>query len=129
MFKTPPPMTFRRIFGDIFPRLNFFVSLSKHDLADIGASVDNMCLQPDERSKIVAASRAAVRRIGMQLITDKKAAVAAARASGEVKKKDVGGRDLLALLIRANMAIDIPDSQRLSDEEVLSREFRYPPID
>ena len=65
----------------------------------------------------------------MQLITDKKAAVAAAQASGEVKKKDVGGRDLLALLIRANMAIDIPDSQRLSDEEVLSREFRYPPID
>ncbi|KAI0677750.1 cytochrome P450 [Trametes maxima] len=102
MFKTPPPMTFKRIFGDLFPFLNF---------------------SPDERSKKVAESRAVMRRIGMQLINDKKAEITrlTAENAGGVEKKNMGGRDLLTLLIKANMAVDIPDSQRLSDEEVLSR--------
>lgn len=38
-----------------------------------------------------------------------------------LEKKSVNGRDLLTLLMRANMATDIPDHQRLSDEEVLAR--------
>ncbi|KAI0650938.1 cytochrome P450 [Trametes meyenii] len=102
MFKTPPPMTFKRIFGDLFPFLNF---------------------SPDERSKKVAESRAVMRRIGMQLINDKKAEITrlTAENAGGVEKKNMGGRDLLTLLIKANMAVDIPDSQRLSDEEVLSQ--------
>ena len=39
-----------------------------------------------------------------------------------VKRDDLQGRDLLSLLIKANMATDIPESQRLSDEDVLARE-------
>ena len=31
------------------------------------------------------------------------------------------GRDLLSLLIRANLSRDIPESQRLSEEDVLAR--------
>ena len=37
------------------------------------------------------------------------------------KKKSVHVRDILSLLVKANMAADIPESQRLSDEDVLVR--------
>ena len=53
-------------------------------------------------------------RIGLKLLEDSKAA--ACDSVGYSKS-----RDLLAVLVRANMAKDIPDSQRLSDAEVVSR--------
>ena len=66
-------------------------------------------------------------RIGKQLMVEKKAAILAeARQKGrEVERKDVTDRDLLTLLIKANMATDIPESQRLSDEEVLARKLLW----
>ena len=65
-----------------------------------------------------------MQRIGTQLIAEKKAALLArAREKGRgVQRKDMADRDLLSLLIKANMATDIPESQRLSEEEVLARE-------
>ena len=62
-------------------------------------------------------------KIGMGLIAEKKAAI---KAEGQEKEKEKYGgntraRDLLTLLIKANMATDIPDNQRLSDEDVLAR--------
>lgn len=67
-----------------------------------------------------------MRRIGMQLIAEKKAAILAASQDGKgVEKKDVVGRDLLTLLIKANMATDIPESQRLTDEEVVAQVPTY----
>lgn len=63
-------------------------------------------------------------RIGMDLIREKKAAILA-EASAGVEKKDVQGRDLLTLLMKANMATDIPESQRLSDEDVLAQVPTY----
>ena len=59
----------------------------------------------------------------MQLINDKKAAILSeTREKGRgPEKKDLAGRDLLTLLLKANMATDIPDNQRLTDREVLSR--------
>ena len=70
-----------------------------------------------------------MRRIGKQLIAEKKAAIV--RETAERKEKNPGdtgmarndmqGRDLLTLLLKANMATDIPDNQRLSDEDVLAR--------
>ena len=63
----------------------------------------------------------------MHLIAEKKAAVlrAAAQSGGdkEIGEKSVHDRDLLTLLIKANMNTDIPESQRLSDEDVLARKF------
>ncbi len=64
-----------------------------------------------------------MRRIGLDLIAEKKASILAASGQNGVEKKNVIGRDLLTLLIKANMATDIPDSQRLTDEEVLAREY------
>ena len=63
-----------------------------------------------------------MRRIGMQLIAEKKDAILAEMDASRKRGKDsVQGRDLLTVLLKANMADDIPESQRLTDEEVLAR--------
>ena len=46
--------------------------------------------------------------------------------SGAVGRQDVGGHDLLSLLIKANIAADMPESMRMSDTEILSREHIVP---
>lgn len=63
--------------------------------------------------------------IGMKLITDKKRAILQANEGlgGKVEGKSVEGKDLLSLLIRANMATDLPESARLNDEDVLARKL------
>lgn len=62
-------------------------------------------------------------RIGEELINKTKAEASAASAEDGVYEKSAfgGRRDLMTLLIRANMATDLPDSQRLSDDEVISQ--------
>jgi cytochrome P450 len=54
--------------------------------------------------------------IGHQILARSKAAI---RADGE---KDFGAkRDLLSILLKANMSGDVPTNQRLNDEELVSR--------
>ena len=63
-----------------------------------------------------------MRSIGLRLIREKRDAVLAeSSGDGSVTKESIQSRDLLSLLIKANMANDLPDEQRLSEEEVLSR--------
>jgi hypothetical protein len=45
--------------------------------------------------------------------------------SNTVEKKDVHGRDLLSLLVKSNLATDIPENQRLSSKELLARKFDF----
>jgi hypothetical protein len=40
-----------------------------------------------------------------------------------VEKQDVQGNDLLSLLVKSAIAADIPESMRLSDSAILSREY------
>ena len=61
-------------------------------------------------------------RVARKLIEEKKQAFLTESAAGSVGRRDVHSRDLLTLLIKANMASDIPEDQRLSDDEVLARE-------
>ncbi|KAI0643925.1 cytochrome P450 [Trametes meyenii] len=78
----------------------------------------------DARSRRVEEAQQAMRRIGSQLIAEKKAAIlqeSSTKKGAEIGRQSVQGRDLLTLLIKANMATDIPDSQRLSDEDVLAQ--------
>lgn len=67
----------------------------------------------------------AMRRMGKALLAEKQADIkqAATSAGGKVDGRLQGlrSRDLLTLLIKANMAEDIPEHQRLSDEDVLAR--------
>ncbi|KAI1791336.1 cytochrome P450 [Ganoderma leucocontextum] len=78
-------------------------------------------LFPNEGTKSAAKSLDVMRRFGMQLINEKKAQITSEKSSASVEKKDVQGRDILSLLIKANMASDVPDNQRLTDEEVLAQ--------
>ena len=62
--------------------------------------------------------------IGQQIVQDSKAAVMAAAEKGVPRlseEDDKPERDLLSLLIRANMDADLPEDQRLSDDDVLAR--------
>jgi hypothetical protein len=66
-----------------------------------------------------------LRSLGQGLVSQKKAKILATtqgNAQGVVEKKDFEGRDLLSLLIKANMATDLPDSARMTDEDILARE-------
>ncbi|PIL29235.1 cytochrome P450 [Ganoderma sinense ZZ0214-1] len=86
-------------------------------------------LFPDKQLRTIAEARAAMHRIGMQLILEKKAEIARGQAEKnsdqekllDGERRDLRSRDLLTLLIKANMAADIPESQRLSDEDVLAQ--------
>lgn len=60
-------------------------------------------------------------RIGKQLLRDAKAQAQVTRDDGG-DDLDLGGRDVLTLLVKANTAKDLHESQRLSDEDVLARE-------
>jgi hypothetical protein len=63
-------------------------------------------------------------RIGSILLANAKANVSATSKSGAVEKSDIVGRDLLSLLVKANMATDLKEEQKMSDEDVLARAFR-----
>ncbi|KAH9965560.1 cytochrome P450 [Lactifluus volemus] len=79
---------------------------------------------PTSRSRAIERALKEVRQVGSRVIEERKAAVLAERsASGSslVEKQDVQGNDLLSLLVKSNIAADIPESMRLSDFEILSQ--------
>lgn len=59
-----------------------------------------------------------MRRIGGELLAESKDTLQ--RAEGEKRAKHE--RDILSILVRANAMHDLPENQRLSDEDVLARE-------
>ena len=64
-------------------------------------------------------------RIGSQLLQERKDAVHQS-LSPNAGKILFQGKDLLSLLVKANMAADISENARLSDDEVLARvSFHY----
>lgn len=64
-----------------------------------------------------AAARRQMDVIGMQLISEKKAALQSAKERGEKPTS----RDILTLLLQQNMSDDVPPAQRLTDADVLAR--------
>ncbi|CDO71953.1 hypothetical protein BN946_scf184940.g100 [Trametes cinnabarina] len=79
---------------------------------------------PNARARRVEASAKVIRRVGRELVQTRKAALLRELEEKHVdglQRKDLQGRDLLTLLIKANMAKDVPDSQRLSDEDVIGQ--------
>ncbi|PIL29244.1 cytochrome P450 [Ganoderma sinense ZZ0214-1] len=83
----------------------------------------------NKQSRKVEEAQAVMQRIGMQLIQEKKAEITREHAEkseqeksfDDIERRDLRSRDLLTLLLKANMASDIPESQRLSDEDVLAQ--------
>ncbi|KZV83329.1 cytochrome P450 [Exidia glandulosa HHB12029] len=68
---------------------------------------------PNERERITIEARGVMNQIGLELIRESRRAIQAGDSST--------GRDLLALLMRANMDKDVPPHLRLSDEELLGQ--------
>jgi len=69
---------------------------------------------PSEQDARIRQAQDTMARIGNQLLRESKA-----KAAGTGEK--ASGRDLLSLLARANMAFDLPESQRMSDKDVLAQ--------
>ncbi|KAH9894817.1 cytochrome P450 [Cubamyces lactineus] len=83
-----------------------------------------LAIIPSKRRREISSAAAVIRRIGLQLVAERKAAIlrdASEKHKDGIERKDLKGRDLLTLLIRANMAKDVPENQRLSDEDVLGQ--------
>ena len=87
--------------------------------------------QPTDRSRAISKTLKSIRAIGRRMIAQKKAEIhatsesdAPTRSQGGVEKRNIQGRDLLSVLIRANMATDIPDTARMTDDEILARESK-----
>lgn len=57
----------------------------------------------------------------MELISNKKAEIVAAAISDQKEKNKLQSRDLLTLLLKSNLSRDNPESQRLSDKDVLAQ--------
>ncbi|KAI0666625.1 cytochrome P450 [Trametes maxima] len=79
---------------------------------------------PGRMSKTIKEPSAVMQRIGSQIVAEKKAAImreASEKNLAEVGRKDLQDRDILTLLMKANVAKDIPEHQRLSDAAVVSR--------
>ncbi|KDR81931.1 hypothetical protein GALMADRAFT_135320 [Galerina marginata CBS 339.88] len=73
----------------------------------------------DVETKVASKTMA---RIGQQLLRDSKAGLMAEDGeTGKVEKTASKSRDLLSLLIRANMSTDLPQNQRMTDEDVLAQ--------
>ncbi|KAF8839261.1 cytochrome P450 [Paxillus ammoniavirescens] len=86
------------------------------------ARIPPLRLIPSDRARKIQVAQRTMARIGEELLTKAKAAaLAGATEGGEIEKSSIQGRDLLTLLVKANMATDIPESQRLSDEDVLAQ--------
>ncbi|KAF7351505.1 hypothetical protein MSAN_01582800 [Mycena sanguinolenta] len=66
--------------------------------------------------KIINNSQATMRRIGLGLLNESRRNIAEGKSADHVAL-----RDLLSLLVRANMSKDISESQRLSEEDVLAQ--------
>jgi hypothetical protein len=65
-----------------------------------------------------------IRSIGQNIISQKKSEILSSSeidSKGRVEKKNIQGRDLLSLLMKANMAADVPDHARMTDKDILAR--------
>ncbi|RXW13391.1 hypothetical protein EST38_g12458 [Candolleomyces aberdarensis] len=73
---------------------------------------------PADRDAGSKQARATMERIGRELLDKSKKSL---QTVEKVDKSTLKGRDILILLLRANMATDIPEHQRMSDQEVVSQ--------
>ncbi|KAI0027118.1 cytochrome P450 [Vararia minispora EC-137] len=79
---------------------------------------------PSARLREVRAARKTLDRVGKRLLEERKAAIRASTAvgsDGKIDRKLFQDKDILTLLVRANMASDLPENARMTDDEVLAQ--------
>ncbi|KAI0062953.1 cytochrome P450 [Artomyces pyxidatus] len=72
---------------------------------------------PSKGSEAILRGQETIRRVASKLVQQKKAWIL---AGGEETDKLHGGKDLLSLMLKSNLATDVPESERLSDEDILN---------
>ncbi|KZT26770.1 cytochrome P450 [Neolentinus lepideus HHB14362 ss-1] len=72
-------------------------------------------LFPNEATRTVDKAHEVIERVAGQLIQEKKRTI----EEGELNGKGYHGKDLLTLLLKSNVATDLPPEQRISDEDIL----------
>ncbi|KAJ3872268.1 cytochrome P450 [Lentinula edodes] len=77
-------------------------------------------LIPTKHSIATREAVTTIRRIGNNMIAQKKS-VMLAHQSGPMGKHNLDGSDLLSLLIKSSLAVDLPPEEQMSDEEILSQ--------
>jgi hypothetical protein len=123
VFRADARMSLLTVLRSIFPLLRILVSHQPQTNEDTFSSS-----QPrTAREKVKREAKRNMARIGQQILRDSRAAIVASSNQNHgldsAGKGGANGRDLLSLLIRANMSRDLPECQRMSDEDVLAREF------
>ncbi|KAI0768802.1 cytochrome P450 [Trametes elegans] len=79
---------------------------------------------PNKQARRANEAASVISRVGRDLVVGKKRAIVKDTLEQHrdgVERKDLQGRDLLTLLIKANMAKDLPESQQLSEEAVIGQ--------
>ena len=76
-------------------------------------------IQPAERDAEIRTARKATARIGHGLLEQNRAT----EKMSSLAKDSWKGRDLLSILIRANMATDLPSTERMTDDEMVARNY------
>lgn len=73
-----------------------------------------------QRDKKFSDARAVMKRIGAQLVRERKLALSGGGSKGDFERVRESGKDLLSLLVKANMTD--PEGSSMSDEDVQDRE-------
>ncbi|KAI0717342.1 cytochrome P450 [Fomitopsis betulina] len=77
---------------------------------------------PTPETRRIAKAKKIMHRVGLELIREKRARIMGMSHREKAEKQtDMQSRDLLTLLIKANMGLDIPEHQRMSEEDILAQ--------
>jgi hypothetical protein len=115
------PFSLKFMFTAMFPPARIIVC---HSTLIVMEPIYLTYHQPTDRTRAIACMHKCIRSIGQNVISQKKAEILSSSeidSKGRVEKKNIQGRDLLSLLMKANMATDIPDHARMTDEDILAR--------
>ncbi|KAI0743350.1 cytochrome P450 [Daedaleopsis nitida] len=99
IFKDPPKLSISNLVFNLLPSLH---------------------LVRDKRTKTIDDALVTMQKIAREILNERKTEILREKAGG-LGKRDVQGRDLLTILLKANMATDMPENQRMTDEEVLAQ--------
>ncbi|KAF7305278.1 hypothetical protein HMN09_00778800 [Mycena chlorophos] len=85
-------------------------------------------LLPLPGGSAISAARGRMEDVGRRIVEQSKAALARQDAHKVQTETARGSRDLLSLLLKANMSADLPENQKLSEDEVLGRAYHISEI-
>ncbi|KAH9915437.1 cytochrome P450 [Epithele typhae] len=97
ILSVPPEVSIFRLLMDMVPQLDFF---------------------PDERTRSINNARRMIRDMGLRLVEEKRRELS---FKTDDTRSPQPGRDLITLLLQANMDPDLPEDRRLNEEEILSQ--------